>query len=258
MMESQNKILASFNIKDTLNPKIWTSDSKMKPEIRESLVEIAYQFIEFIGIEVFVEEIVMTGSLSNYNWSEYSDVDLHLIINYEQFSEEQVDLYKELFNLKKIIFNTNHNIKVKNYDVELYAQDSKEPHFSTGEYSVLYDEWLRKPKKESVDIDEEKIKHKTKEWMNIIDNLIKNCSDEDLDDSKKLIKKFKDKLKKYINLSFLCFKAFKSRVMGLHLHMLQFFLCIFALCFYQLTNSIYFGLIFHKHASSMSSLSRIN
>jgi predicted nucleotidyltransferase len=202
-MDNTSSILKSFLLQDELNPKIWdfgVSDGgkpKMKSEIRNSLLEIAYEFIEFIGVEVFVEDIVMTGSLSNYNWSKYSDVDLHLIIDYKQFSEEQVTLYKELFNLKKIIFNTNHDIKIKNFDVELYAQDSSEAHFSTGEYSVLYDEWITEPKKESVKIDTEKIKHKAEQWMNIIDGVIENASDEDLDDAKELIKKYKEKLKKF-------------------------------------------------------------
>jgi hypothetical protein len=200
-MGELNKILSSFTLKETLNPKVWINPkiqgTKMKPEIRSSLIDVAYEFIEFIGVDVFVEDIVMTGSLANYNWSEYSDVDLHLIINYDQFSDEQIDLYKELFNLKKIIFNTNHDIKVKGFDVELYAQDSTESHFSTGEYSVLYDSWLVTPKKEEVKIDTKKIKHKTQEWMNVIDNVIKNASDEDLDDAKSIIKKYKEKLKKY-------------------------------------------------------------
>lgn len=201
-MNQISKILNAFNIRKNLNPKIWDLENSetepiMKKQIRDSLLDIAYQFIEFIGVEIFVDDIVMTGSLANYNWSEYSDVDLHIIVNYEQFSKEQIELYKELFNLKKIIFNTNHDIKIKNYDVELYAQDSKEPHFSTGEYSVLYNEWLKTPKKESVKIDKNKINHKSKQWMDIIDGVIENAFDEDLEDAKKLIKKYKDKLKKY-------------------------------------------------------------
>lgn len=202
-MNSNKKILSSFTLKKELNPKIWDFGvskkdfPKMKNDVRDSLIDIAYEFIEFIGIDVFIEDIVMTGSLANYNWSNYSDVDLHLIVNYEQFSKEQVDLYKELFNLKKIIFNNNHDITIKGYDVELYAQDSSEPHFSTGEYSVLYNEWLKTPKKESVKIDKTQIENKANEWMDKIDGVINHSSEEDLDTAKKIIKKYKDKLKKY-------------------------------------------------------------
>ncbi len=139
----------------------------------------------------------MTGSLSNYNWSKYSDVDLHIVANFNQFPTNQIDLYKEFFNLKKILFNDNHDITIYGYDVELYLQDEEETHFSSGVYSVLFDEWANNPKKESVSIDKEQIKNKAKQWMDIIDGVINNMKDEDIDTAKELIKKYKDKLKKY-------------------------------------------------------------
>lgn len=200
-MDKSTSILKSFSIRKELNPKIWINtksrDTKIKPDIRESLLEIAYQFIDFIKVDVFVEDIVMAGSLCNYNWSEYSDVDLHLMIDYSQFPEEQIEIYKELLNIKKLLFNNNHDIKIKNYDVELYCKDSTESHFSSGMYSILFDEWIETPKKESVKIDKLSIKNKAKEWMRTIDSVIKNVSDEDLDEAKKILGKYKEKLKKY-------------------------------------------------------------
>ena len=199
-MDKYNDILSSFKVQKELNPKIWDGKgdkSKMKPEIRERLLEIAYEFIDSLGIDIVVTDIIMTGSLSNYNWSKYSDVDLHIVANLNQFQSNQVDLYKEFFNLKKIIFNDNHDITIYGYDVELYLQDEEETHFSSGVYSVLFDEWANNPKKESVSVDKEQIKNKANQWMSIIDGVIDNMKDEDIDTSKEIIKKYKDKLKKY-------------------------------------------------------------
>lgn len=199
-MEPKNNILKSFSIQDELNSKIWNiseDGSKMKPEIREKLLEIAYEFIKFLDVDVFVEDIEMTGSLSNYNWSEYSDVDLHLIIDFEQFPKENRELYQKLFTLKKALFNDSHDIKIKNYDVELYAQDSKEPHESTGVYSILYDEWVKEPKKQDISIDKVAIEKKAKQWMDMINTVIENSEDEDLETAINLIGKLKEKLKKF-------------------------------------------------------------
>lgn len=200
-MEPKNNILKSFSIQDELNSKIWNiskDGSKMKPEIREKLLEIAYEFIKFLDVDVFVENIEMTGSLSNYNWSEYSDVDLHLIIDFEQFPKESRKLYQELFNLKKAIFNDGHDIKIKGYDVELYAQDIEEPRReSAGVYSVLYDEWVKEPKKENISIDKITIEKKAKQWMDMIDTVIENSEEEDLEIVTNLISKLKEKLKKF-------------------------------------------------------------
>jgi hypothetical protein len=195
-----NKILRSFIPKTSLNPKIWEKADgtvKMKRGVRDKLLEIAYQFIEFLDVDIVVTDIILTGSLSNYNWSRYSDFDLHVVANFSQYNEKQIELYEKFFNLKKILFNQKHDIKLFGYEVELYVQNEVETHFSSGVYSVLYDDWSNKPKKESVNIDRKLLKKKTKQWMGIIDGVIENIEDEDLETAKELLSKYKDKLKKY-------------------------------------------------------------
>jgi predicted nucleotidyltransferase len=203
------ELLKSFEPQNELNPKIWflpnekhmgdpdAQSYKMKPEVRERLLEIAYQFLEYVGIDLLVTDIVLTGSLSNYNWSKYSDFDIHIIINYNQFSSVNVELYKELFKLKKILFNKTHDIKLFGYETELYVEGEEDAHFSSGVYSLLYNKWQNKPEKEDVKIDKDTIKRKAKQWMGIIDGVIENIEDEDIDVAKELIDKYKEKLRKF-------------------------------------------------------------
>jgi predicted nucleotidyltransferase len=116
-----SEIIKSFETKDELNPKIWEKEGKsylMRPEVREKLLETANIFIDFLGVDVVVTDIIMIGSLVNYNWSKYSDIDLHIVVNFNQFPTNSQDLYLEFFDLKKVIFNKNHNIKMFGYDVE--------------------------------------------------------------------------------------------------------------------------------------------
>lgn len=202
-MKTFNNIISSFNVKDELNPVIWEnpdnpSSAVMKEEIRLQLIEIANKFIEFLGYDIFVQDITMTGSLSNYNWSEFSDIDLHIMYDFNESGTEK-ELYQDLFKLKKTLFNSTHDITVKGYEVELYVQDTNEPHISTGVYSVLFNEWLVEPSKEEVTIDEKIIKDKVNQWQDIIDIVIEDIEsgDEDLESGLEKITKVKDKLKKY-------------------------------------------------------------
>jgi predicted nucleotidyltransferase len=195
-----SELLKSFEQQNELNPKVWNKNNSfysMKPEIRERLLEIANQFLDYIAVEILVTDIVLTGSLANYNWSKYSDFDIHIIVNFNQFSSSNVELYKELFNLKKALFNNNHDIKIFGYDAELYIEDESEANFSTGVYSLLYDDWQNKPKKEDIKIDKSTIERKSKQWMEIIDGVLENIEDENIDDAKKLIEKYKEKLRKF-------------------------------------------------------------
>ena len=201
-MESQ-KILQSFKVKDELNPEIWDyADSKndkephLKSEINKRLLEIADDFIRFLGVDVDVEDITMTGSLSNYNWSSFSDIDLHVLIDFES-SDINDKVLRELFNAKQGMWNSLHNIEVYGYEVELYAQNSNEPHFSTGVYSVLNDEWLVSPNRIEDTWDDKKLLQKSLSWMEMIDGAERKSHLEDPEDTLKLIQKIKDKLKKF-------------------------------------------------------------
>lgn len=191
-MSNYKKILASFSIKETLNPKVWENakdpnKAVMVPKVRKALLRIAEEFIDYLGDDVFVEDIVLTGSLANYNWSEFSDFDLHILVDMQQY-ENQADLYKELFNLKKQVFNDKHDIKIFGYDVELYAQDTEESHYSSGVYSVMNNEWISKPTEFEDKVDRDLLEKKIHNWTEKIDSAIQDGDD---------LETIKDKLKNY-------------------------------------------------------------
>lgn len=197
-MSKFSNILKSFSIKETLNPKVWENPKDpekavMVPKVRKALLRIAEQFIDYLGDDVFVEDIVLTGSLANFNWSEYSDFDLHIHVNMQDY-EDDAPLYKELFDLKKFIFNERHDIKIFGYDVELYAQDTEEPHIASGVYSVMNNEWLNRPKKIDFELDEEFLKDKIKCWTDKIDKALET---EDSKDDFDVLENLKKKLKEY-------------------------------------------------------------
>ena len=170
---------------------------QLRKEVREKLLQTANEFIDFIGVPLLIEDVIFTGSLANYNWSEYSDIDLHVVCDFIQFSDTELSLYEELFKVKKTIFNTNHDIKIFGYEVELYVQNATEAHFSSGVYSVLYDEWDVKPEKEDSNIDTKILKSKINHWKNQIDTVVDNATEKDINEAREYIKKFKEKLKKY-------------------------------------------------------------
>jgi len=200
-MSSTQKIINSFYLQDELNPEIWDSpehpkSAKLKPEIRNRLLKVAQIFIDYLDDDFFVHDIIFIGSLVGYNWSEFSDFDIHILYDSSEFSGD-VELHKELFRLKKTVFNAAHDIRIKGYETELFAQDTNEPEKSAGSYSILNNEWIRIPEKENFTIDEKKLKDKSQQWMDIIDGVLENAEDEDLEDAIKLVKKYKEKIRKY-------------------------------------------------------------
>ena len=123
-MKLDQEILNSFKLQTTLCPTVWDLDEnppQLKNEVKLNLIKVSELFRDFIGVDFFVEDVIMTGSLANYNWSKFSDVDLHLVVDFTQFDEDKLELYTELFKVKKTIFNNVHNIKIYGFDVEVYV-----------------------------------------------------------------------------------------------------------------------------------------
>jgi len=164
--------LSSFVMRNTLNSKIWKSEDKIDPKIRKQLLKIADDFVEFLDIPwVEVIDVTLTGSLANYNWSEYSDIDLHIIFNFQDINENE-ELVKDFLDSKRKIWNDTHNITIYGFEVEIYAQDINEAHTSTGVYSLEYNKWVIKPNKLKPRFDKILIKKKASELMTKIDDII--------------------------------------------------------------------------------------
>lgn len=160
--ESSNLV----TVNRTLNPKIWDGDT-LKPEVVEKLKEIASAFSEFVGIDLDISDYTITGSNANYTWTAYSDLDLHLIV---PGLPDATD--RELFNAKKALWGEQHDIKIKGLPVEVYVQGDKEPHHSTGVYSIINNKWIVEPKKIKPNIDDAAIEVKKDSMVHDIETAL--------------------------------------------------------------------------------------
>jgi hypothetical protein len=182
-MQQEDLVSTAIVFHQRLNPKLW-SKGKLKSEIRFHLLEIAEHFIDFIDIApIGLQDITISGSNAGYTYSRNSDLDLHLVVTIPKDREQ---LLKQLFDAKKNQYNFQHDIKIKNIDVEVYVQDAEQVHHSVGVYSVLDDKWLKIPEAVSDTVDRAEVKVKYKQYVGKIrtalrsDNLeaVKQTSDD--------------------------------------------------------------------------------
>jgi len=196
IIEKEDIDLSSFKVKDTLNPKIFDSSQHMYGDVRTRMLMIADDFFETLDVGVVdIDDIILTGSLSNYNWSRFSDVDLHILLKFSDVDENET-LVKEYFTSKKNLWNEKHDITIKGYDVELYLQDTEEPHVSSGVYSVLWDGWVVKPEKGEKSIDKKKVSQKVNSMIDSFKYIYQLFKEYEYDKVIRSIKNLKDKIKK--------------------------------------------------------------
>ena len=95
------KICEEFIIHDQLNPKLFDKDNNLKQVVVEKLLAISEQFKEYIEIPLEILDIQLVGSNASYNYTNTSDIDLHIITNFELLDcngELLQALYNESFD----------------------------------------------------------------------------------------------------------------------------------------------------------------
>jgi hypothetical protein len=182
-------------IKSELNPVIWDKGKdfySLKSEVREKLLEIAQKFYESLEIDTIYDDIYFVGSMASYNWTEQSDIDLHLLLDYSKVNKN-TDLVEKYFDVKKRYWNDNHEIKIHGFDVELGCQDKTVELHSKAVFSIKDNKWLSKPDNDSFLIDKQALKTKIAGLVSQIEKL------EKIKENEKTIQvasKIKDRLKK--------------------------------------------------------------
>ncbi len=172
---------------DILNPAIW-NNLELNPEIKEKLLQIGKDFYADTETDAPLKDILFVGSSANYNWSDTSDFDVHIVIDFKDV-DENVELVEKLVNALKSKWNDEHDIHLKGHNVEVYIQDITKENRSTGVYSLMQDKWLSKPQKENIQIDKEKVQQKYNDAVRKINSAIKA---QNIDKLKAIIKDIYD------------------------------------------------------------------
>jgi len=187
--------LDSFEIRDDLERRIWNSKDHLKPLFRQYMMKVALDFIDGLDIPVKVKDIKLTGSIANFNWSKFSDIDLHIVVDLEDYGEDE-EIVRGFFDGKRIAWNNTHNIKLAGYDVELYIEGADDLHISTGMYSVLNREWIVKPERQAQTFDKDLVRQKAAGLMDMIDASEESLSRKDYKAAFTMADKLKDKIRR--------------------------------------------------------------
>ena len=190
------KIDKVLTINDTLQPDFWL-DNALNDEISAKLVKVATNFINELRLEgVVLEDITFTGSLANYNWTKYSDIDVHLLVDFSKI-DDNTKLVREYFNARTGLWNKMHSILVKNHEVEIYVQDINEEHHSTGVYSIANSEWIAEPVRMEPKVNTDMVKRKIKSFIDMIERVEDQYDDKKFEDAYESAISLAGKIKKF-------------------------------------------------------------
>lgn len=155
---------------DVLNPDLW-ENNEIKPEVREKLLEIVQKFDDNLkenGIELDVKDVVIIGSNANYNYTEHSDIDTHIVADMSPYKNEK-DLAMKLYEAYKCLFNNKYDPTIYGHEVEIYVEPEQIRANSNGMYS-LNTGWLKEPVQSNIpDVDENELNNGVAEFEDRIE-----------------------------------------------------------------------------------------
>ena len=194
----------SFEKQPELDPKIW-QDGKLKKNISKRLMRIAREFLDGIdkpvhheagdgSMAALMEDLRLTGSLANYNWSKYSDIDLHIVVDFSKI-DENIELVEQFFYGVIWRWNELHDIMIYGHEVEIFVENVGHVTHSGGIYSIVNDDWVLSPSPEQVDFDYVSARKKADAIQTQV-NMIEKFADEKPRAALKSIERLKKKIRR--------------------------------------------------------------
>lgn len=165
------RLIEDFEIHSTLNPKLWNVTTKqLLPEVRQKIIDIVKHFEDYIEVPIEIVDVQIVGSNASYNYTNKSDIDVHIIANYEVITPE-TELLQTLYNEKKTSYNRKFDIEIRDLQVELYVQDIKTNVISNGIYSVCDNTWVKEPKPIN-NFKQHNISKELEKWKTYVQNIL--------------------------------------------------------------------------------------
>tara|TARA_B100001123_G_C15252103_1_gene1003171 strand:- start:182 stop:1129 length:948 start_codon:yes stop_codon:yes gene_type:complete len=183
----------SFDKQAELAPKFWLA-GKLNPKIAKRLKKIANEFLNGLDIDAEMEDLRLTGSLANYNWSKYSDVDLHIVVDFSKI-DENTKLVEDFFYGAIWRWNELHDITIYGHEIEIFVENVGHVTHSAGIYSIINKEWVIEPDPDKIDYDYITARKKA-DGIEAEANLIEKIVDEKPLAAVKSLDRLKDKIRR--------------------------------------------------------------
>lgn len=170
-----------FEQHNELNPLLWQGED-LRPEVKMALLKIAKDFVEYVEVPFEVKDLVLTGSQLGYYYTKHSDLDLHIIVDFDTVNCDREAA--ELFDTKRLLYKKQYDISIHGVPVEVYIEDSNFPAVSAT-YSLGKGGWKVKPNSQPEEINSAEIIRMSKIWQTVIGKAIES---NDLETGRKVLK----------------------------------------------------------------------
>ena len=150
-IEVEESLTEAIEKHDELNKDLFDGDH-MRPEVKDKIMQVVDVFMGKLkedGIELEPLDVLVLGSNASYNYTEHSDIDVHIIADTNIYEDKDA-LAIKLYNAYRQIFNSKYDPMIRGHELELYVEPDECNANSNGIYSVMNDDWVKVPQKKNI------------------------------------------------------------------------------------------------------------
>lgn len=167
----------SFEPKDTLCPDLFDGQ-ELKLEVLKRIKSVYKKALNDIDIPMrAITDVILVGSIVSYHWSSYSDVDIHIVVDPSEISQD-TELALKWLDKERLLWNIQNSSEIEGYEAEIYFQSVDAENISNGVYSVLFNRWIKIPDKETFVLDKQSIEDKALAYIYEIDNIVEDTENQ--------------------------------------------------------------------------------
>ena len=100
-----------------LNDDLFDGSGSMRPEVRDKIMQVVDVFMDKLkddDIELEPLDVLVLGSNASYNYTEHSDIDVHIIADTSIYQDKSA-LAIKLYNAYRQLFNNKYHYHKKNW-----------------------------------------------------------------------------------------------------------------------------------------------
>lgn len=174
--EEKNLNFKNFlKINDTLCPKLFDAQENMRPEVRQKLLDIA-AFMDNYTNNIFVNltttDIVLSGSMGGYTYSDDSDIDLMILLQTDEKIISAEEFEQQFIFLNSGLVGRGYKFDIRGHNVDYKWHTDTPP--SSGIYSVKNNIWLSRPMKRQYAFTPEEFTAKMSAYVQKVDEFMNN------------------------------------------------------------------------------------
>jgi len=132
---------------DELSLDLWTKENEIQPKVKKQIIDVLDAWKKKIKLSLKVDSINIVGSMTGYNYSDETDIDVH--VQFDTDDKEKIERLRDIMPEDVVLTGTKHPVQY----YFMRNNEDKEARYH-GIYDLMNEKWIKKVVKQEANADD--------------------------------------------------------------------------------------------------------